>query len=1023
LACCLVVALAVGAGVAAGLRTLYPDAFPAPTDIVGLPAFTNFNVRLYQVNYILLAVVFPAVTTAVYIALTWVWERRFWPAGTNAPLLPGVVRSLPEIPAVDSTPLVEAARAAFVGSVLSIGVAVAADDSTRWLSRVALPTLVIYVGLVALVGWATTRARGLPIARSMAGVNAAASPLVLLVLVAVSRSTEVTVSATGAVDRWDWLPTAPTVAVAVVAVVAVVVALGRLDPERWPSLERWMLLLVVGPVTVFLLTSALPNSLGAFDFYHEGEVLTASHLITSEGAFPWRDLLFIHGLTYDVVGGWVSGTIFENTRWGMNAGFDVVLDPVYWVGGYFLCVYLFRRNWVLLVASQLVVILGMFSWAHFRFVFHPFLLLLLAALLRKSTWTRATAVVVLAVVQFIASPEASFFSFGVLAVVVLYELSQFERGTSLWTAFSRTGRCLAVGAVVVGGWVAYLTAYEALGPFVDYYRTFSRDHDLTGGMPIARGDWDYEFWAVTPVVLILLAWAYVVIRMRTRQWFTIPDWVVGAAVIGLVPYYTKFLSRADSHVLNTAALTLVPLLYAGYRVVDGLDATWPWRQVRRLRPLSVITVVAIVVLAPVRIGDAARTVPTRWKETARATSPLSRVGYEDVALDDEAITNLERVLDAYLGDDGRLFDFTNSPALFGYLLEHDLASRYFHVSMAIREPDQRDLIAELQRDRPEIIVYASTGMGLPEWDGIPNSVRHYLVSDYILENYEPFVTVAGYTLLRRADVAPIPLSQILPDDAVALTDELYFRTTDCQWGFAPEFLDLEPAKDGRTEAIPARVGAEDVSVTGWSFDADTGTPVGEVLVVVDNRVVSRVPTGADRPDLVLALDQRGVRSAGFAATAHLPEGAAASTPPRFYIEAGEGYIAELPGSGYGQGVVPFVMDGGAPLLVVDRPAHLWGNVEAVERVGDRYRVPLPADAKDYDWLEIETAEPLGEDEVVITDDNGSLAHTISLETLPGGPTRVMVGGCPQWHGYSDELWISTKHGAEITGVRLIKGSQ
>src|SRR6266508_4073228 len=166
------------------------------------------------------------------------------------------------------------------------------------------------------------------------------------------------------------------------------------------------------------------------------------------------------------------------------------------------------------------------------------------------------------------------------------------------------------------------------------------------------------------------------------------------------------------------------------------------------------------------------------------------------------------------------------------------------------------------------------------------------------ENSEPFAMVAGYTLMRRSELDPIPLSRVLGDRADAqVTDDLYFHTTGCEWGYAPNYLALEPDPSGRTTNLP------------------------------------------------------------------------------------------------------------------------------VERIGDLYRVDVPADATDYDWLEVQTAAPMGEDDVVVTDASGSPAHVITFRTLPGRPARVMVGNCPQWYGYGgSSLWISTQNGAEITGVRLRAGS-
>ena len=71
------------------------------------------------------------------------------------------------------------------------------------------------------------------------------------------------------------------------------------------------------------------------------------------------------------------------------------------------------------------------------------------------------------------------------------------------------------------------------------------------------------------------------------------------------------------------------------------------------------------------------------------------------------LADAQSVVEA-VGPDARLLDFTNQPALVYSLLGLDSPTRYFHVSMAIRAPNQADLIDELEaesaREEPERLV-------------------------------------------------------------------------------------------------------------------------------------------------------------------------------------------------------------------------------------------------------------------------------------------------------------------------------
>ena len=65
------------------------------------------------------------------------------------------------------------------------------------------------------------------------------------------------------------------------------------------------------------------------------------------------------------------------------------------------------------------------------------------------------------------------------------------------------------------------------------------------------------------------------------------------------------------------------------------------------------------------------------------------------------VSDIGQIATAYLGPKDTFFDFTNSPGLFHYLLRLRPATRYYHVSMAIRQRTQSDLIRELEQRQPE----------------------------------------------------------------------------------------------------------------------------------------------------------------------------------------------------------------------------------------------------------------------------------------------------------------------------------
>jgi hypothetical protein len=113
--------------------------------------------------------------------------------------------------------------------------------------------------------------------------------------------------------------------------------------------------------------------------------------------------------------------------------------------------------------------------------------------------------------------------------------------------------------------------------------------------------------------------------------------------------------------------------------------------------------------------------------------------------------------------------------------------------MAMPETAQKDLIGELRRDPPKLIVFSNDRFGQPGWDNIPNMVRHYDVSQYILDHYQPLLSVDGQIIYADDAVhLPPPDSLDLHLNQPLVTDLLPFRGQVCDWGYAPNFLAISP---------------------------------------------------------------------------------------------------------------------------------------------------------------------------------------------------------------------------------------
>jgi hypothetical protein len=555
--------------------------------------------------------------------------------------------------------------------------------------------------------------------------------------------------------------------------------------------ERWVLVLLVGSTGLLLLHAQLPSALPQPQLMHEGETLATARLI-HDGMFPWRDVFFIHGLLEDMLRTYPGLWLIEHSRWGARAGETLWVGPAFWLGLFALHAYLFRKSWLFLLLTVLWTAGGHFE-PMVRFLLLPWVWLLLVALLRRATVVRAGAVVALLLLQSIITPESAYCVVAAAVGVISFEAVRFQRGTSMLRAFRRTLLCSAIGAALALCWALWLAHHDSLDGFVDYYRTFVPHHELTGGMPIRTAGWEGwpPFWVA--VILPCACWTLIVWHLSTsvargRQ-VNADDWAMATAALFLTLYYQKFLGRADGpHLYHVFVAGLSPMLYVTYRLLrrsDRFAQAWirrlqasRWR-LAHAQPVTALALIATAVLVPRPLHAELSVLSTRFRQRAPEQG-CPQLGFllAGCTLSRRAVA-LQELLDSHGPVGARLFDFTNSPLLFHYLMDQVPVSRFSHVSMAIRQAAQLELVEALREQQPYWVAYDS-GAIWQSWDDIPNPVRHYAVSEYLLTHYRPALRTGSYGLWT-----PLQGGAPLPDDSPARQD--YFRSP-CDWGYAPHAL-------------------------------------------------------------------------------------------------------------------------------------------------------------------------------------------------------------------------------------------
>jgi hypothetical protein len=771
-------ALLVGL-VVAGLA---PSELDVETDIVGFPTFANFNIDFYFWMYGLVALV-PLAMVALYAVLT----RAF--AGRSAAWrpLPAPRSNIEPVPVPTGwrVPTVAVGRTLFVGGVLGLEAAIWVGEA----SDIVLAACLAYSASVLAVSWLVRRVLRRGWVESASVVNTLATPFLVAGLWGVSRSTEVTITATGVEHGYPWFPAWLALAVAGALFVVLAREVRRRSRAGLGSLERLSILLIAAPVAMFILTAQLPGELGTFDAYEEGQALVGAAFV-QDGAFPWRDILISHGPFQDVGRGLLGFEVFEDSRWGLVAADDVLLGPLTWVGVYYLCAYLVGTNWLVLAGTQLVVLTDIVTASSIRMLFVPAAVLLLAALLHRATTARAVGFTATAVALAIATPEALVVAAGLAFTLVAFEFAYRERGRRLAENYPRTTRCVGSLAVLAVGWSTFLLLFGALDDWAWSFVSTIPGHRLTGGIESLVSKTSLEVLA--PVVVTPIVVGIVAARVRLRRPLAYQDWLMIAMALYSFVYFTKFLSRADyGHLQQSLAMALPLIFYCAFR---GLTAgeSWLARFGHRLRwlpsrhMLTLPLLVLLVLAAPKPLFDVPRAAPGHFRAEASREPEVSRIGYARAGENDaEVLRGLERGLAALLEPGEQVFDFSNAPGVIHYLLDEPLATPYYHVSYAIRQRTQSDLLRRLRENPPGAAVLTSAGGGpqgfnsLPSWDGIVNQVRHYDVSRYLHDHYVPVRDVGGFVLMARRE------------RTAREADQLYFRE-DCDWGLVPDFFAPAP---------------------------------------------------------------------------------------------------------------------------------------------------------------------------------------------------------------------------------------
>lgn len=1002
-----------------------------PTDIIGYPTFANFNFEPMFWKYRLIVYGFPLFTIVAYVSFA-----RYGPLRAHSPRPAKRTIGLVE-PAASLTSEPKATWwSALPRLMLPTAVVVAACGArTGHCDLLAIIAGVVYVGMVVAVAEARARRSACPRWEVLAWVNGmGGAVLAVLGLWFVAANTVVqTATGTRSFPWLDWwLP--------VLAIIAIVSwAASQLRKGRAArDVERILLAVVVGATALFLAMSELPDQIIHFQGFDDAQELGGASLL-SRGYFPWRDMLFIHGLFPDVLTGSLGRAVIADTIWGVFAFHTVVLIPLAWVSAYFFAVWVSRGNlWLLALTFGVIAVVrplfelvltvpplerlpaGLLATSE-RFLAVPIALIVLGETIRRRSAAWAVGLTLLLFALEIFVPETLFVSGPALTCVVASDFVHRKPKQTLWVNLRLTRWCIGTGLVAIGAWAAFLVTFGALRAFIDYYIVFGPGHNLEGAIPPSWvGPAEWAMIVIVGGCVLSTIWL-VAVKFAKRADWQARDWVaVAAAAFGAL-YLEKAFGRFDaSHVWQVygASLPLV-LLWIG-RLFDW----WAPRIAasRHVRPRlshqyaypTVLVAIVAIALAIFYAGPV-RKVAGQHHLSGVTVAGFARLGFSPPgAIDTELLSDLDVVIHYYAGDTGPVFDMTNSLGYLYFVLGRAPGTRFVHVSMAIPAYSQGLLIDELKKSQPPLVIYDASSIGLPIWDGISNNVRHYEVSEFVLHGWTPVLRTHGVLVMARNDLAssrPLPVIATSPRTA-----DLYFSGPPCDWGATPNYLHIPASDRASTFQVRPVAPRTVVHYSGWALDPATNRPADSVLLADGDRVVGTVTPWLNRPDVAHTLHQPDSAS-GFEYMATFET----AIHPSAYLVGADGVAHPLRGSP-GEFVPTLRMSDGRQVRVAPTAG---GNLDFANSdaytVGE-FNLSPGTTLRDYDLVKLSSSDGLGGARAVITDEPGRLYHGISARWLDraGRELTLRVGSCAQWYGYvsSKPLFVMQTSGPPVTSVTL-----
>ncbi|MYK16811.1 hypothetical protein F4055_01400 [Candidatus Poribacteria bacterium] len=540
---------------------------------------------------------------------------------------------------------------------------------------------------------------------------------------------------------------------------------------------------VILPVFIYLLTYV--NGIhGKIDLFHEGERLAPLNEML-RGGIPFRDIYIQHGVFQNAYLAWIGGQLFEPTLFGLRSMEDI-LGPLGYVALYLLGLQVFRGGFFTAFIC-VVIASGTEFWVSPRHSLGLISFAFVASFLKdgrlrerfvtpifRLSWKLLLAGL-FASLAFWYSTEIGLYTLAAVGLFLLgytflqNEISIRERflplmsyGCGVLLGFLPV--CiyfLAHGALDDVIWNSYIQCRYQLETWGLAFPSLSEMLTLLSTDGWHAFVFSEGFRWYLPIGVFLTLAAYLTYRhlSGTPSTHTLQLLLL---LLGGIAFFRTALGRSDSgHLIYGATflwlLCLLPLeggILGMFRtLVSFVTGKVRWHHALRAAWVLIPTVIFCWY-----VGEAHQPLvglSGKWQRLHQnpfkqrvVPEELARAGRVDIP--DDQVAQIQKVV-AYIQEntteDEKIFDFTSQGAYY-FFANRPGVTRFHQVSYASTPAMQHEVIAALEQDRTQLVLF-KTGGWFDAVDAIPVEERHPLIAAYLQANYELAVNINDTEILLR----------------------------------------------------------------------------------------------------------------------------------------------------------------------------------------------------------------------------------------------------------------------------------